>query len=108
MPDSFGKYANMDVVKYVDFFTRAYGLSGDLRRDAVERVLVFTELRKLADKPIKTLSKRDVATASGTGRALRSTIAPVLVLDEPAARARPAGRQIELQEPDPRTRRTGS
>ncbi len=57
MPDSFGKYANMDVVEYVDFFTRAYGLSGDIRRDAVERVLVFTELRKLANKPIKTLSK---------------------------------------------------
>ena len=27
MPDSFGKYANMDVVEYVDFFARAYGLS---------------------------------------------------------------------------------
>src|SRR3954451_6019385 len=24
MPDSFGKYANMDVVEYVDFFARAY------------------------------------------------------------------------------------
>src|ERR1700730_15205049 len=57
MPDSFGKYANMNVVEYVDFFARAYGLSGSIRRDAVERVLVFTELRKLADKPIKTLSK---------------------------------------------------
>src|ERR1700675_1552894 len=57
MPDSFGKYANMDVVEYVDFFARAHGLSGDARRDAVERVLVFTELRKLANKPIKTLSK---------------------------------------------------
>src|ERR1700690_2535365 len=57
MPDSFGKYANMDVVEYVDFFARAYGLSGAIRRDAVDRVLVFTELRKLANKPIKTLSK---------------------------------------------------
>src|SRR6516225_9193542 len=38
MPDSFGKYANMDVVEYVDFFARAYGLSGQNRRDAVERV----------------------------------------------------------------------
>jgi ABC-2 type transport system ATP-binding protein len=57
MPDSFGKYANMDVVEYVDFFARAYGLSGDVRRDAVERVLVFTELRKLANKPIRPSQK---------------------------------------------------
>src|SRR5579872_5808610 len=55
MPDSFGKYANMDVVEYIDFFARAYGLAGGARRDAIERVLIFTELRKLAEKPINTL-----------------------------------------------------
>src|SRR3954470_21252383 len=38
MPDAFGKYPNMDVVEYLDFFARAYGLKGDPRRDAVERV----------------------------------------------------------------------
>src|SRR3954462_14982197 len=94
MPDSFGKYANMDVVEYVDFFARAYGLSGDIRRDAVERVLVFTELRKLADKPIKTLSK-GMSQRLALGRTLVHDPS-VLVLDEPAAGLGPRAR-IELR-----------
>ncbi len=83
MPDSFGRYPNMDVVEYLDFFARAYGFKGAARRDAVDRVLVFTELRKLADKSITTLSK-GMSQRLCLGRTLIHD-PEVLVLDEPAA-----------------------
>lgn len=95
MPDAFGKYPNMDVVEYIDFFARAYGLKGAQRRDAVERVLVFTELRKLAHKPIETLSK-GMSQRLGLGRVLVND-PDVLIMDEPAAGLDPRAR-IELRE----------
>lgn len=95
MPDSFGRYANMNVVEYLDFYARAYGLRDAQRRDAVEHVLVFTELRKLADKPINTLSK-GMSQRLGLGRCLIHD-PQVMVLDEPAAGLDPRAR-VELRE----------
>src|SRR5215471_15058157 len=83
MPDSFGRYSNVNVVEYLDFYARAYGYKGAARRDAVDRVMTFTELGKLAEKPIDTLSK-GLSQRLGLGRTLIHD-PRVLILDEPAA-----------------------
>jgi ABC-2 type transport system ATP-binding protein len=95
MPDHFATYANVNCWEYVDFYARAYSLRGRERRQAVDRVMKFTELDRLSEKPIDGLSK---------GMKQRLCLAramvhdpKVLILDEPAAGLDPRAR-IELRE----------
>ena len=95
MPDYFGTYQNMNVVEYLDFFARAYELRSYQRRKAIEYVMEFTMLDKLAEKPIDGLSK-GMKQRLCLGRTMIHDPA-VLILDEPAAGLDPRAR-IELRE----------
>src|SRR5262245_28609657 len=52
MPDYYGTYPNINVLEYLDFFARAYGLRGDERRAAMNYVLDFTGLDALQTKAV--------------------------------------------------------
>jgi ABC-2 type transport system ATP-binding protein len=95
MPDYFGTYQNVNVVEYLDFFARAYGLRSYQRKRAIDYAMEFTLLDDLAEKPIIGLSK-GMKQRLSLGRTMIHDPA-VLILDEPAAGLDPRAR-IELRE----------
>ncbi|MEM1067957.1 MAG: ABC transporter ATP-binding protein [Planctomycetota bacterium] len=94
MPDAFGTYRDVNCKEYLDFFARAYGLVGRQRNERLNWVLQFTGTEKMAEKPIRGLSK-GMKQRLCLGRALIHDPS-VMILDEPAAGLDPRAR-IDLR-----------
>ncbi|MBP8300397.1 MAG: ABC transporter ATP-binding protein [Planctomycetes bacterium] len=90
MSDQFHPYPNLDVMQYLDFFARAYGLRGRKRLHTVRMVASFCGLTSFAERPATGLSK-----GMGQRLHLAKTLLHdplLLILDEPASGLDPRAR----------------
>lgn len=94
MPDVLGIYPDMTVEEYLQFFARLYEIAPKQRDQRVEEIMIFTELNKIKEKLIDTLS-RGMRQRLNLGRALVNN-PKLLIMDEPAGGLDPRAR-VELR-----------
>jgi len=82
MPDEFGKYNNMRVSEYLDFFGAVYGISRKPRLKRVDEVLEIAGATYMKDLFVDALS-RGMQQRVGLARTMMHD-PEVLILDEPA------------------------
>lgn len=90
MSDQFHPYPHLDILQYLDFFARAYGLRGSKRQKTVRSVAHFCGLLEFQDRPATGLSK-----GMGQRLHLAKTLLhdpQLLILDEPASGLDPRAR----------------
>lgn len=81
MPEQFGRYGELLVWEYLDFFARLYGLSPQARFAAIRDTLELLELKDVRHRYVAQLSRATVQRLSLARCLLHDPL--LLVLDEP-------------------------
>ena len=94
MPDSFAPPPHTTVAEFLDFYARAYGITGDTRTAEVRRVLDFCGVADLSRRHVNALSKGQTQKVLLARMLIGNP--QLLVMDEPAAGLDPQAR-VELK-----------
>ena len=95
MPDHAGVYERVTVREYLEFFADSYRVAPDGNYSVVDAVMELTDLTKLSDKLVATMSKGMKQRLQLARTLLHDP--KVLVLDEPASDLDPRAR-IEIRD----------
>ncbi|MEM1036372.1 MAG: ABC transporter ATP-binding protein [Pseudomonadota bacterium] len=81
LPEGAPLYRDMTPVQFLSFLADAHGLSKEIQKTSIDRVIADARIAEVASKPIGTLSKGYRRRVGLAGAILHDP--PVLLLDEP-------------------------